>query len=68
MDEAAARQVWTATTASDPGSFFAMRACALLSDLQPFTPSGTLVISSPLQMKTGWRQQHGSRSRLESQM
>lgn len=40
----AARQAWTQATAAEPGTFFAMRGCALLNNLAPFTPSSTLEI------------------------
>jgi soluble lytic murein transglycosylase len=38
----AARQAWTQATAAEPGTFFAMRGCALLNNLAPFSPVVTL--------------------------
>lgn len=43
-DSEAARRAWEQATATEPGSFFAIRGCELLNGIAPFIPSQTLEI------------------------
>ncbi len=44
-DSAGAQAAWTLATRAEPGTFFAMRSCELLNNVQPFLPSGTLTLN-----------------------